>query len=203
MKLYYKPGSCSLFPHIILHETKTRFTLEKVDLRTKKTEQDRDYLLINRKGLVPALELDDGSILTETVAIALYLADKAPQYNLIAPPNTIHHYHAIEWLNYIATELHKSFSPLFRPGTPESYKDLLRSYLEQRFRYINEVLSEHDCLVGNRFGVADAYLYTITRWAQALKFDLTHFPALKAYLERIEVRPSVEKALTAEGLLLL
>ncbi|MBX9444263.1 glutathione transferase GstA [Dickeya chrysanthemi] len=200
MKLYYKPGSCSLFPHIILHETRAKFTLVNVDLRTKKTEQGSDYLQINPKGMVPALALDDGTILTENIAIALYLADKAPQYNLIAPSSTIHHYRAIEWLAYISTELHKSFSPLLRPGTPELYKDLLKSYLEQRFRYLNQVLSEHDYLVGNRFGVADAYLFTISRWAHDLKFDLIQFPALTAYLERVSGRPAVEKALTAEGL---
>ncbi|WP_192459458.1 glutathione transferase GstA [Musicola keenii] len=200
MKFYYRPGSSALFPHIILCETRARFSLDKVDTRTKKTEQGQDYLLINPKGLVPALVLDDGSILTECIAISLYLADKAPQYNLIAPPATIHHYHAIEWLSYIATELHKSFTPLFRPGTPELYKDLLRSYLTQRFRYLNEVLGEHDYLVGNRFGVADAYLFTVCRWAPEFKLDLIQFPALLAFLERVSGRPSVEKALTAEGL---
>ena len=203
MKLYYTPGSSALFPHIILCETRAHFTLERVDLHTKKTEQGRDYLHIAPKGLVPALELDDGSVLTEAVAIGLYLSDKAPQYNLIAPPDTIHHYHAIEWLNYIAMEVHKAVSPLFRSGTPESYKDLMRSYLKQRFNYLNMVLSEHDYLIGNRFGVADAYLFTIARWTHKLKFDLSTFPALNNYIERVGSRPSVEKAMTAEGLELI
>lgn len=200
MKLYYSPGCCLLFVHIILCETRTAFTLEKVDLREKKTVQGQDYGLINRKGLVPALALDDGAVLTEGVAIALYLANKSPQYNLIAPPSTIHYYRAVEWLNYLATELHQSFMPFFRPGAPELYREQLRSHLKRCFHYINAVLSEHDYLVGNRFGVADPYLFTLSRWASELKFSLGNYPALSAWLERVGSRPSVEKALMAEGL---
>ncbi|MBJ7220999.1 MULTISPECIES: glutathione transferase GstA [unclassified Brenneria] len=200
MKLFYKPESSSLFTHIVLLESKLDFKLEKVDLKTRKTERGIDYLSINPKGLVPALLLDDGTVLTEGVAIAQYVADRVPHCNLIAPIGSMARYHTIEWLNYIATELHKSFAPIFRPGTPETYKELLFEYLQVRFRYINLVLSEQNYLVANRFSIADAYLFTVMRWAQSLKLDMFRHPALAAYLEHIAARPSVATALKVERL---
>ncbi|RLM21250.1 glutathione transferase GstA [Brenneria alni] len=200
MKLFYKPESSSLFAHIVLLESKLDFKLEKVDLKAKKTERGTDYLSINPKGLVPALLLDDNTVLTEGVAIAQYVADRVPHCNLIAPIGSIARYHTIEWLNYIATELHKTFSPIFRPGTPETYKELLFEYLQVRFRYINLVLSEQNYLVANRFSIADAYLFTVMRWAQSLKLDMFRHPALAAYLEHIAERPSVVTALKVERL---
>lgn len=200
MKLFYKPESGSLFTHIVLLESKLEFKLEKVDLRTKKTERGTDYLQINPKGLVPALQLDDGSVLTEGVAIAQYVADLVPHCNLIAPVGSMARYHTIEWLNYIATELHKSFTPIFRRGTPETYKELLIEYLQVKFRYINLVLSEQNYLVANRFSIADAYLFTVMRWAQSLKLDMFRYPALAAYLDHMAERPSVAMALKIERL---
>ncbi|MCA1920851.1 glutathione transferase GstA, partial [Buttiauxella noackiae] len=138
MKLYYKAGACSLSPHIILRETGVDFSLVKVDLAAKKTEAGDDYLEINAKGQVPALLLDDGSLLTEGVAIVQYLADKVPDRQLLAPSGSMTRYHTLEWLNYIATELHKGFSPLFNPATPEEYKTIARAALEKKFQYVNE-----------------------------------------------------------------
>lgn len=200
MKLFFTEGSCSLFPHIVLREAGQDFTLESVDLSKKKTASGKDFLTINPKGMVPALQLDDGSILTEGVAIAQFIADKFPESNLIAPIGNTARYHALEWLNYISAELHKTFSPIFRPGTPETYKELLQEYLQVRFRYINIVLSEQNYLVGNRFSVADAYLFTVMRWAQALKMDMFRYPALAAYLEHIAERQAVITALKVERL---
>nr|WP_113869085.1 glutathione transferase GstA [Brenneria salicis]NMN91870.1 glutathione S-transferase [Brenneria salicis ATCC 15712 = DSM 30166]RBP58331.1 glutathione S-transferase [Brenneria salicis ATCC 15712 = DSM 30166]RLM29335.1 glutathione transferase GstA [Brenneria salicis ATCC 15712 = DSM 30166] len=200
MKLFYKAGSSSLFTHIVLLESKLEFKLEKVDLRAKKTEHGVDFLQINPKGLVPALQLDDGTVLTEGVAIAQYVADLVPHCNLIAPVGSVARYHTIEWLNYIATELHKSFIPIFRPSTPETYKELLVEYLQVKFRYINLVLSEQNYLVANRFSVADAYLFTVMRWAQTLKLDMFRYPALAAYLDHIAERTSVTMALKVERL---
>ncbi|KHS84353.1 MULTISPECIES: glutathione transferase GstA [Pectobacterium] len=200
MKLFYNAESSSLFTHIVLIESKLEFKLEKVNLRTKKTERGTDYTFINPKGMVPALELDDGSILTEGVAIAIYIADLVPHCNLIAPTGSIARYHTVEWLNYISAELHKTFTPIFRPGTPETYKELLMEYLQVKFRYINLVLSEQNYLVANRFGIADAYLFTVMRWAQSLKLDMFRYPALAAYLDHIAERPSVVTALKVERL---
>lgn len=200
MKLFYAAGSCSLFPHIVLREARQEFTLESVDLSKKKTAAGKDYLTINPKGQVPALLLDDGSVLTEGVAIAQYIADKVPETNLIAPIGSMARYHTLEWLNYIATELHKTFTPIFRSGTPETYKELLCEYLQVRFRYINIVLSEQNYLVANRFSIADAYLFTVMRWAQSLKLDMFRYPALAAYLDHIAERPSVTTALKVERL---
>ncbi|MCE9949172.1 glutathione transferase GstA [Hafnia paralvei] len=200
MKLFYKAGACSLSPHIVLREAGLDFTIERVDLATKKTEHGEDFLKINPKGQVPALLLDDGSLLTEGVAIVQYLADKVPDRNLIAPSGTLARYHAIEWLNYIATELHKGFSPLFNPKTPDEYKAIARQKLEQQFTYLNGVLSNQNYLLGARFSVADAYLFTVLGWAKALHFDLPAYPHIVNYIARIAARPAVDAALTAEGL---
>ncbi|KQN53539.1 glutathione transferase GstA [Erwinia sp. E602] len=200
MKLFCKPGACSLSPHIILRETGLDFSLVNVDLQTKKTEQGEDYLRINPKGQVPALLLNDGSLLTEGVAIVQYLADLKSDRQLLAPAGSLTRYHTLEWLNYIATELHKGFSPLFRPTTPEEYKTLSRQQLLQKFSYVNNELNEKQWLMGLRFTVADAYLFTVTRWAQAVKLDLSGLDALNAWFERVAARPAVMAALKAEGL---
>lgn len=200
MKLFCKPGACSLSPHIVLRETGLDFTLVTVDTKTKKTEQGEDYLQINPKGQVPALQLNDGSVLTEGVAIVQYLADLKPDRQLLAPSGSLTRYHTLEWLNFIATELHKGFSPLFRPGTPEEFKALSRELLEQKFHYVNAELKEKQWLMGLRFTVADAYLFTVTRWARALKLNLSGLDALNDWFERVEARPDVQAALRAEGL---
>lgn len=200
MKLFYKAGACSLSPHIVLREAGLDFSIEKVDLAAKKTEHGEDYLAINPKGQVPALLLDDGSLLTEGVAIVQYLADQKPDRNLIAPAGTLARYHAIEWLNYIATEVHKGFSPLFNPQTPEAYRAIARDRLEKQFSYLNQVLGTQSYLLGSRFSVADAYLFTVLGWAGHMQFDLAAYPALSDYLARIAERPAVDAALKAEGL---
>ncbi|MGC1854663.1 MAG: glutathione transferase GstA [Candidatus Aquirickettsiella sp.] len=200
MKLFYTPGACSLSPHIVLREIGQDFTIEKVDLAQKKTESRKNYLTINPKGQVPALLLDDGNLLTEGVAIVLYLADKAPNCNLIAPAGNLSRYHTIEWLTYISAELHKSFSPLFHPKTPEEYKAILREKLETQFKYLDEALKKNEYLQGNHFTIADVYLYTILRWAFVMKFDLSKYKYLTAYFDRIAKRPAVQAAQAAEGL---
>ncbi|QGH63970.1 glutathione transferase GstA [Serratia proteamaculans] len=200
MKLFYKAGACSLSPHIVLREAGLDFTAEKVDLALKKTESGADYLTINPKGQVPALLLDDGSLLTEGVAIVQYLADRVPDRGLIPAAGTLSRYHAIEWLNYIATELHKGFSPLFTPKTPEEYKTIARDKLDKQFDYLDSVLAKQHFLLGNKFSVADAYLFTILRWAIALQFDIKKRSQLSAYFDRVAARPAVDATLNAEGL---
>lgn len=198
MKLFYKPGACSLSPHIVLREAGLDFSIERVDLATKKTETGADYLSINPKGQVPALVLDDGSLLTEGVAIVQYLADKVPDRQLIAQAGTLPRYHAIEWLNFIATELHKGFSPLFNPNTPDEYRAIARERLDKQFSYVDSVLAQHEYLLGKKFSVADAYLFTVTRWANALKLEITKRENLDKYMARIAERPAVKAALAAE-----
>ncbi|BET43912.1 glutathione transferase GstA [Atlantibacter hermannii] len=200
MKLFYKPGACSLSPHIALREAGMDFTMEKVDLATKKTEHGADYLEINPKGQVPALQLEDGSLLTEGVAIVQFIADKVPDRQLLAPSGSMTRYHTLEWLNYIATELHKGFTPLFRPDTPDEFKPIARAALEKKFQYIEDELTEKQWLLGLRFTVADAYLFTVLRWAYAVKLDMNRFTHIADYMERMKVRPAVAAALAAEGI---
>lgn len=166
MKLYYKPGACSLSPHIILNESGLNYSVEKVDLATKKTEHGADFLAVNPKGQVPTLELNDGSILTEGVAIVQYIAHKVPGKHLMPGAGTPEYYHAIEWLNFVSTELHKGFSPLFNPQTPEEYKKIAKEKLLKQFTYVDSVLEKQDYVLGASFSVADAYLFTVTRWLQ-------------------------------------
>ncbi|WP_165460903.1 glutathione transferase GstA [Atlantibacter sp.] len=200
MKLFYKPGACSLSPHIALREAGLDFTMEKVDLATKKTEHGADYLEINPKGQVPALQLEDGSLLTEGVAIVQFIADKVPDRQLLAPSGSMTRYHTLEWLNYIATELHKGFTPLFRPDTPDTFKPIARAALEKKFQYIEDELTEKQWLMGLRFTVADAYLFTVLRWAYAINMDMTRFTHIADYMERVKTRPAVAAALAAEGI---
>ncbi|WP_313107759.1 glutathione transferase GstA [Atlantibacter sp.] len=200
MKLFYKPGACSLSPHIALREAGLDFTMEKVDLATKKTEHGADYLEINPKGQVPALQLEDGSLLTEGVAIVQFIADKVPDRQLLAPSGSMTRYHTLEWLNYIATELHKGFTPLFRPDTPDTFKPIARASLEKKFQYIEDELTEKQWLMGLRFTVADAYLFTVLRWAYAINMDMTRFTHIADYMERVKTRPAVAAALAAEGI---
>jgi glutathione S-transferase len=200
MKLFYKAGACSLSPHIVLLEAGLDFSIVKVDLVSKKTEQGDDFLQINPKGQIPTLQLSDGSILTEGVAIVQYLADQKPDRQLMPEFGTLARYHALEWLNYISSELHKGFSPLFNPQTPEAYKAIALTNLNKRFAYLNDTLHDKAYLLGSRFCVADAYLFTVIRWANALQLDLSAFPHLNAYMERVAARPAVQEALSDEGL---
>ncbi|MFL5358332.1 glutathione transferase GstA [Archangium sp.] len=201
MKLYYSPGACSLSPHIVLREAGLNFDLERVDLRTKKTRSGQDFNTINPKGQVPTLELDDGGILTEGPAIVQYLADKAPQAKLAPANGTLERYRLQELLNFISTELHKGFSPLFNPAYPDEVKKLVRESLGKRFDGLGPVLEKGPYLTGEQFTVADAYLFTVLGWTQWTGIDLTQWPVLQAYRTRVAERPHVQAALKAEGLL--
>ncbi|MFY9287333.1 MAG: glutathione transferase GstA [Alphaproteobacteria bacterium] len=198
MKLYYSPGACSLSPHIILREAGLKFDLEKVDLKAKKTASGKDFLAINDKGAVPALEMDNGEVLSEGVAIVQYLASLKPETNLVPRTGSSEHFRLLEWLNYISTELHKGFTPLFYKVNDEA-DAAARQKLDTRLAYVAGKLKGKEFIAGNSFSVADAYLFTILTWAQVMKINL---PAeLNAYKERIAARPKVQEALQAEGLL--
>ena len=199
MKLYYSPGACSLAPHIALSEAGLPYTTKRVDLKTHTLVDGADYYTINPKGYVPLLELDDGARLSEIAAIVQYIADRKP--GTLAPAyGTMERYRLMEWLNFIATELHKQFSPLWYPTTPEATKDAQIAKLKTRFDLISKTLAAQPYLMGNDFTVADAYLFTILNWAPMLKVDLAPWPALVAYQARVAARPAVHTALVAEGL---
>lgn len=200
MKLYYKAGACSLAPHIILRESGRDFTMESVDLMQKKLENGDNYLAIAPKGQVPALLLDDNTLVTEAVVIMQYLADAVPDRQLLAPVGSINRYKTLEWLNFTATELHKGFTPLFRPDTPEDYKPVVRGLLEKKLQYVNTSLEGSDWVSGQRFTIADAYLYNVLRWARAVKLEMTGLKNIEAFMARVAARPSVVAALAAEGL---
>ena len=200
MKLFYKPGACSLASHITLRESGKDFTLVGVDLMKKRLENGDDFFAVNPKGQVPALLLDDGTLLTEGVAIMQYLADTVPDRQLLAPTSSLSRYKTLEWLNFIATELHKGFTPLFRPDTPEEYKPTVRALLEKKLQYVNESLKDNPWICGQRFSIADAYLFTVLRWAYAVKLNMEGLNHIEAYMARMAERPAVAAALKAEGL---
>jgi glutathione S-transferase len=201
MKLYYSPGSCSLASHIVLVESGTRFETVRVNLKDKRTADGRDYNSINPKGYVPSLELDNNELLTENTALLAYLGEQSPQSRLIAPAGTWDNYRVREWLGYISTELHKSCSPLFRPDTPEATIAAARALLARRLAFADQALTGKSYLMGDNFSVADAYLFVITTWFPRLQIDLTPYPHLKAFNERVAKRPAVIRAMTDEGLL--
>ncbi len=201
MKLYYAPGACSLAPHIALREAGESVVLEKVDLKAKKTETGADFWAINPKGYVPALQLDDGGILTEGVVIQQYIADRAPDTRLAPPRGSTERLRLEELLVFISTELHKTFSPLFAATTPEDAKPAFREKIEKRFDVIEAMLSDgRPYLTGDSFTIADAYLYVISSWSRPVGIELSRWPSLAALAKRVEARPSVQKALAAEGL---
>jgi len=200
MKLYFSPGACSLSPHIVLLEAGLAFTSERVDLRTKRTAGGADFRGINPNGYVPALELDNGTVLTEGPAIVQYLADIAPQAGLLAPVGSVERYQAVCWLNYISTELHKNFSPLFKPDSTDDLRERARKMLALRFEHIARHLEGREFLAGSQFGVADAYLFTVLGWTDFLKFSLSDWPQLQAFRARIAQRPAVQQAMREEGL---
>jgi glutathione S-transferase len=201
MKLYYAPGACSLAPHIALREAGLAFDLEQVDLGAKKAKGGADYLTINAKGVVPALRLDDGEVLTEGGAILQYIADTSPARGLAPEAGTRERYRLMEWINYIATELHKGFAPLFKPNTPDAYKTLVKANLARQFAYLDGKLAGRSALTDAPFTIADAYLFTILNWSNVLQIDLAPYPNLKAFMARVAARPKVKEALEAEGLL--
>ena len=200
MKLYYAAGACSLSPHIVALEAGIPVELVKVDTKAKRTASDQDYWLINPKGYVPALTLDDGELLTEGPAIVQYLADLKPESGLAPANGTTARYRLQEMLGYINSELHKTYSPLFKPETPDVVREERKEYLRKRYRLLDAHLAKHPWLVGDRFTVADAYLFTVTNWAKHVALDLSEFQAVVDFQQRVGERPKVQAALEAEGL---
>ena len=200
MKLFIKPGACSLSPHIVLEELGLPYETEVVDLAKKTTASGQDFLAINPKGYVPALQLDSGELLTEGPAIVQYLADLAPEKQLAPANGSVARYQLQSWLTFIGTEVHKSFSPFFNPKAPQEWKDIARANLERRLAYVAQQLEGRDYLLGSEFSVADAYLFTVLNWSKFIKLDLGAWPLLVAYQARVAARPAVQAALKAEGL---
>ena len=201
MKLYYSPGACSLSPHIALLEAGLPFELVKVDVRAKKLGNGDDYLKVNPKGQVPALGLDSGEVVTEGPVIVQMIADKSPDKDLAPARDSAERYKLLEWLNFITTELHKNFSPLFNPAIPDDVKAFFRDRIMGKFKYADSQLADRDYLMGKQFTVADGYLYTMLRWADGHKLDLSGLSNLMAYKARVAARPKVQEALSSEGLL--
>ena len=201
MKLYYSPGASSLSPHIVACEAELPLELIKVDLESKRTETGEDFRQLNPTGYVPLLILDDGNRLTEGPVIVQYLADQAPDKKLIPPASTFERYQLQQWLNFISTEIHKSFSPLFNPVAPEAAKQLATDILMTRLETLSEQLSSQPFLLGDNFCVADAYLFVTLSWGQYVNVDISRWPALARYADKIYERPAVQKAMKEEGLI--
>jgi glutathione S-transferase len=200
MKLYYSPGACSQAPHILLHEIGLDHDAAKVDLRAKTLAGGRSYLDINPKGAVPALELDNGEVLTENAVILQYLGDRAGSSELLPPAGELRRYRALEWVNFIATELHKSFAPLFKPDAGEETRRFYRQQIAQRLDYVERRLGSGPFLSGDTLTIADPYLFVITGWTDKM-IGLGNWPNLTAFRERMLERPSVRHVLRFEGLL--
>jgi glutathione S-transferase len=200
MKLYFSPGACSLASHIALREAGIDVELVKVEGRGAKTAAGRDFAEVTTKAYVPALELNDGSVLTEGTAILPFIADQAPASGLAPAPGTMERYRLHEWLGYINSEIHKSFSPFFAPGSTDAQKEAAKALLDRRLRYAEEILAGRDFLLGDVFTVADAYLYTVLSWCRYVNIDLGTWPVLKDYHDRIAARPAVVEARKQEGL---
>jgi glutathione S-transferase len=201
MKLYYSPGACSLSPHIVAREAGIPIELKKTSTKDKTIEGGGDYWKVNGKGYVPALELDDGQILTEGPAIVQYLADLKPEAGLAPKAGTFERARLQEWLNFLTAEVHKSFSPLFKPNTPDAYKPIVKENLATRFDWLDKQLAGKDYLLGKSFSVADAYLFVLLGWTKPTQIDLARWPNLAAFHARVAARPKVKEALKAEGLL--
>lgn len=201
MKLYYSPGACSLAPHIVLFEAGYTFDTEKVDIPNKKTASGADYWQINPKGYVPALQLDDGEVLTEVSTILQYLADQKPASGLAPAAGTMPRYRLMEWLNFIATEVHKSVGGLFNPQMTPEMKEVQKAYITRRFNALDKMMAGKQYLTGDSFSVADAYLFNVLRWCGFHKIDLATWPNIQAFFARAGARPQVQAAMRAEGLI--
>jgi glutathione S-transferase len=201
MKLYYSPGACSLSPHIALLEAGLPYDLVKVDLKAKQLENGDDYLKVNPKGQVPALGLDSGELVTEGPVIVQMIADKVSAKNLAPARDSAERYKLQEWLNFITTEVHKNFGPMFSPVLADDAKAFFKDRVMTKFKYIDSQLPGRDYLMGKQFTVADGYLFTMLCWADRMKFDLSALPNLLAYKARVGARPMVQEALTKEGLM--
>ena len=199
MKLYYTPGACSMSPHIVAMEAGLPLDLVRVDLKTHKTADGEDYYTINPKGYVPALKLDSGEVLTEGPAIVQYLADQKPDAQLLPKEGTVARYHAIEWLAFINSELHKTFSPLFGGQLSEDMQKAVKEKIRNRFEYVETHLNG-DYLMGDQFMAPDAYMFVMLNWTRAMQIDVSGLPKLTAYFARVAARPQVQAALKMEGL---
>jgi glutathione S-transferase len=200
MQLFFSPGACSLASHISLREAGLPFDLKKADTKTKKLDDGSDYYAINSKGAVPALKLDNGQVLTEGVAIMQYIADQKPESGLAPKNGTLERYRVQEWLNYITSEVHKSFSPLWNPAADPAVKEYASSNLFKKFDWLESQLKGKKYLTGDTFTVADAYLFTVVNWTNFLGIDLGKWPTLKEFQARVAARPKVQEAMDAEGL---
>jgi len=201
MKLYYSPGACSLSPHIVAREAGIPIQLQKVNTKDKSMEGGGDFWQVNPRGYVPVLELDNGERLTEGPAIVQYLADQKPDSGLAPKPGSLERYRLQEWLNFLTSEVHKQFSPLFKPNTPEDYKPIAKQNIATRFDWLDKQLAGKDYLLGKQFTVADAYLFVLTNWTKPTQIDLAKWPNLAAYNKRVAARPKVKEAMEAEGLI--
>lgn len=201
MKLYYSPGACSLSPHITLHESGLAFEHVLAPTKTHQLEDGTDYYTINPLGYVPLLELDDGTRITEGPAIVQYIADQVPAKNLAPANGTLERYKMQSWLNFISTELHKGFSPLFNPATPADYKPMVIDKLMSRLTWVDAQLAGKTWLMGEAFSVADPYLFTVTNWAPRVGVDITGLANINAFRARMAARPAVQAAMQHEGLL--
>ena len=198
MKLYYSPGACSQAVHIVLCELSLPFELVAVELSSKRTKSGADYLKVNPKGYVPALELDDGTILTEVPAILEYLAERTTPARLAPEPRTPAHYRLIEWLAFISSEVHKPFGPLFKQDGPAPAKESAKTAIARRFDDLEQALTGREYLLGAEFGIADAYLYVVVGWSRYVGLELGRWPRLKRYHARIGARAAVQAAEKAE-----
>lgn len=201
MKLYYSPAACSLSPHIVANEAGIPLELVKVDTKTKTLEPEGDFWAVNPKGYVPALELDDGQVLTEGPAIVQYLADLKPGAGLAPANGSFARVRLQETLNYLTSEIHKAYSPLFNPQLLAAVREERLAYLKRRYALIEKQLEGKQFLFGDRFTVADAYLFVLTNWARGVKLDLSEFPNLLAFQKRVAARPAVRRAMVREGLI--
>ena len=200
MKLYYLPGACSIAPHIVAREAGIALELEKVDLGSRRTASGENYLEVNPKGYVPALRLDDGTVLTEVSCLIQYLADLAPAAGLIPAAGTIERYRVLEWVGYLATEVHKGFGPLWNAKLAPEARAAAVSALSHRLDLVEKTLARQPFLTGERFTVADAYLFAVASWAPWVKLDMAPWPAIRDFVARVAARPKVQEALVAEGL---
>lgn len=198
MKLYYSPSACSLSPHIVANELGLAIELVKVDVVAKRTEHGEDFLAINPKGLVPVLQLDDGSLLTEGPAVVQYLADLKPEAKLAPASGSMARYRLQEMLGYINSELHQGYMPLFNPACSDEVRSARMAHLHKHYRLLEAALGRTPFLLGDRFTVTDAYLFVVTRWAEFVKLDLSAFPNLLAFQARIAARPAVQTAMRRE-----
>lgn len=200
MKLFWMPGSCSLAVHIALREAGASFDMQRVDLATMRLADGRDYLEVNPRGALPALELDDGTVLTETAVLLQYVAHTLGKDELVPKELELPRFRVLEWLNFLAAEVHKGFSVMFNPQAPDDFKQQVHARLDRHFKEMNDVLSAGDWLANGRYSVADIYAFVISNWAAVVGIDLSEFTALETFRSRVAGRPAVQAALKAEGL---